>query len=124
MNKNAGQTLVATMVVLVIICILAGVYLVGSGGNSTQKGGRPDGKGQTLVGRAIYRAKDEVCREHLIQVRQSLEISWTTDEAYPQTIQETRLGEDFYRCAIGKEPYEYDPQTGKVKCKHLGHEKY
>lgn len=122
MKKNAGQTLVATMVVLVIICILAGVYFVGTG-NST-KSARPDGKGQTLVGQAIYKARDEVCRSNINQVRQSLQIAWTTDEAYPATIQETRLGEDFYKCPLGKEPYDYDPQTGQVRCKHPGHEKF
>lgn len=122
MKKNAGQTLVATMVVLVIICILAGVYFVGGSGSSTA--GRPDGKGQTIVGRAMYRAKDEACRSNLNQVRQALQIAWTTDEAYPPTLADTKLGQDFYECAIGGEPYKYTPETGEVKCEHPGHEKF
>ncbi len=109
------------MVVLVIICILAGVYFVGgSGGGST----RADGKGKTIVGGAIYRARDEVCRSNLNQVRQAVQLKWTTDDAYPATLDETRIGQDFYQCAIGKEHYEYDASTGKVKCVHPGHEKY
>jgi hypothetical protein len=30
----------------------------------------------------------------------------------------------YAQCPVGKEPYEYDEETGKVKCVHLGHEKY
>lgn len=122
MRKDSGQTLVATMVVLVIICVLAGVYFVGGSGTST-KGSRPDGNGKTLVGRAIYRARDEVCRSDLNQLRQSIQIN-STEDSFPASLEDTKLGPDFYRCPIGKEPYEYNPQTGEVKCKHPGHEKY
>jgi len=43
----------------------------------------------------------------------------------PKTLAEVRgLGNDMKQCPIGKEPYEYDPATGKVHCPHPGHEKY
>lgn len=121
MKRNSGQTLIATMVVLVIICILAAVYFVGTGGGGST---RADGKAQTVIGGAIYAAKDEVCRSNLGQVRSSLQITWTTDDRYPGNLQETRLPPEFYKCPVGGEPYEYEPQTGLVKCVHPGHGKY
>ena len=106
------------MIVLVIICIMAVVYFVGSGESK-----RADKKGSTTVGAAILAAHDTECIEHLRQLRQSLQIAGTSGD-YPQTLEETNLGEEFYKCPLGGERYEYDPSTGKVKCPHPGHGKY
>ena len=109
------------MIVLVIICILAAVYFVGTGPNTSP---RADGMGKTVIGGTILYAKDATCRTNLNQLRTSLQAAWTTDEAYPATLEGTKLGPDFYRCPVGGEAYEYDPSTGKVTCPHVGHRKY
>lgn len=116
-----GQTLVATLIVLAIIAILAVVLLRGTGGGEST---RADGRGTTVVGAVKAQAEDTVCMQYLNQIRQSIAVYQTTDDGYPATLQDTRLGETFYRCPMGKEPYAYDPSTGKVSCRHPGHEKY
>ncbi len=121
-----GQTLVATLIVIAIIGVLAVVLLKGSGAFGGKGGSsRADGKGTTVLGAAKLKAVDTACRSNLGQVRLAIQVYQSTnDEAVPATIQETRIGNDFYRCPLGKEPYDYDPATGKVSCPHPGHGKY
>jgi hypothetical protein len=116
---------VATLVVIAIIGILAVVMLKGSGAFGGQTGSpRKDGKGQTIIGQTTYRAKDEVCRSNLGQVRMSIQVNTDSEENHPATLQELKLPAEFSYCPIGKEPYVYDPSSGKVSCPHPGHENY
>ena len=87
---------------------------------------RKDGKGLTVPGRVALAAKDDVCKSNLEQIRASISIAYSSsgDSAYPASLEETKLGNDFYKCPIGKEAYTYDPQTGQVHCPHKGHEGY
>lgn len=118
-----GQTLVATLIVIVIIAMLSVVLLTGSLGGGTSH--RKDGLGTTIPGAVKMAAKDDVCRSNLNQVRLGVQVARTNaDDTPPATIEETKLGSDFYKCPIGKEPYAYDPATGEVRCVHPGHEKY
>ncbi len=124
--RRRGQTLVASMIVLVIIMILAVVMLKGSGtfGKPGEKSARPDGKGHTIIGLTKYAAKDDVCRSNLGQVRESIQINSTTEDTPPASLKDLKLPAEFSSCPVGHEPYVYDPQTGQVHCPHLGHEKY
>lgn len=120
--------LIGLIVTMAIILVLTVFFLKGPSMFSTSGGGssRKDGMGTTIPGAARAKAFDDVCMSNLKQVRMSISISHDSngDEGYPATIEETRLGKDFYRCPLGHEPYSYDPQTGTVKCVHPGHEKY
>lgn len=124
--RNRGNSLIAILVTVAIIILLTIVFTVGSGALTGKQGSsRPDGNGKTLVGKSLYRARDEVCRSNLNQVRQSISIIMDpTENTFPDSIEETKLGDDFYKCPIGKEPYVYDKTTGQVHCVHPGHEKY
>jgi hypothetical protein len=126
MNLKRGQTLVASLIVIAIVCVLAVVLMQGSGVFS--KGGpqssRPDGLGKTVVSATKYAAKDDVCRSNLNQVRQSITINTTTDDQFPSSLADLKLGSQFAECPVGHEPYLYDPSTGQVSCPHAGHEKY
>jgi Tfp pilus assembly protein PilE len=126
MKNQRGQTLVATLIVIVIMCVLGVVLLQGSGAFSKDgpKSSRADGLGKTTVSSVKYAAKDDVCRSNLNQVRSSITINTSTDDEYPATIEDTRLGSSFYECPIGHEKYLYDPSSGKVSCPHAGHESY
>lgn len=114
------------LVSAVVLIALGLTFAVGSG-IFGQKGTaeRKDGNGKTLVGKSLYAAKDDVCINYLGQLRQSIQIaSDPVENTFPETIQETKLGDQFYSCPVGHEPYVYDPKTGKVQCVHPGHEKY
>lgn len=126
MKLQRGQTLVASLVVIAIIAILAAVVFKGSGAFGSKGSPRADGRGTTVPGLVKAKAEDTVCRSNIDQLRTSLSIAHDSggDDAWPQTLEETRLGKAFYQCPMGKEPYSYDPQTGAVHCVHPGHEKY
>ena len=126
-TRRSGQTLVATLITIAIILVLVVVLFKGSGafGLGKQASARPDGKGTTIIGQVMYDAKDDVCRSNLGQVRAAIQVyESTNDDKPPETLQETKIGSDFYRCPVGHEPYQYDPVTGLVHCIHPGHDKY
>ncbi|HRK20608.1 MAG TPA: type II secretion system protein [Fimbriimonadaceae bacterium] len=120
-RTQRGQTLVASLIVVAIICILAVVMLKGTFGES--KSSRPDGRGTTIPGAVMAKAQDTECKQYLQQVRMSIQVTQTSTDAFPATIEETNLGSTFYECPLGGEKYQYDPSTGKVTCPHPGHEK-
>lgn len=126
--NSRGNTLVGMLVTMAIIAVLAVGMFYGSG--MLKQGGptspRKDGKGTTVPGLVKLEAKDTVCRSNLGQLRMAIEIAHTNsgEESFPTTIEETRLGSDFYKCPVGGEGYQYDPATGLVTCPHPGHEKY
>ena len=122
--RRSGFTLVAILVVVAIIAILVVVFY-GKGAGGTAKTERPDGKGETIIGKSLYAAKDDVCASDLGNLRASIAINTDPVEGtHPATLQDTKLGSQFYKCPVGGEPYEYDPKTGKVHCPHKGHESY
>lgn len=129
MNRHtAGHSLIGMLVAIAVLMFVMLVYINGGFGSLTgQSEGspRPDGKGETIVGRSLYRAKDGVCMSNIRQMRTSIQIvTDPVDGKRPQTLQETRLGDSFYKCPVGNEDYLYDPITGKVSCPHPGHENY
>jgi len=127
MKNQRGQTLVATLIVIAIMCVLAVVLLKGSGafaGAGANQSPRKDGKGTTTVGLVKYAAKDDVCRSNIGQVRMAIQIATNTDEQHPATIKELKLPAEFSFCPVGKELYVYDQASGTVRCVHPGHEKY
>lgn len=121
-----GFSLIEVLAVMAIIAVLAVGATVGMRAFGDSKSARPDGKGQTVIGQTLYRARDEVCRSNLGQVRQMVYVQSTGgEEGYPTAITDLRgLPKDFTVCPIGKEPYRYDPAVGSVACPHPGHEKY
>lgn len=125
MNRRRANTLIGLMVAMAIV-ILATLFFVTGGkmlGGKVEE--RPDGKGETMIGKSIYRAKDTQCRSNLGQMRQGIGIATDpVENTFPQSLEETRLGATFYKCPVGGEAYVYDPATGLVSCPHAGHEKY
>lgn len=125
-TRRAGQTLAATLIVVAIIAILAAVYFLPMGGKST----RADGKGTTTVGASMYKAKDNVCKSNLGQVRQLIYVQTQTNgddqpEMPASLDQVAGISPSFQVCPVGGERYEYRPDTErKVECPHPGHEKY
>ena len=126
MKLQRGQTLVATLIVIVIMCVLAVVLLQGSGAFSKEgaQSSRKDGLGKTTVSAVKYAAKDDVCRSNLNQVRSSITINTSTDDEYPTSLYDLKLPASFSECPVGHDKYIYDSTSGKVTCPHPGHEAY
>ena len=127
MTKQKGQTMIASMIVIAIILILAVILLRGyTGGHLGGASPRQDKLGHTIPGLATLSAKDDVCRNNLSQDRSAIQIAHTAngDEGYPATLDDLKLGHDFYYCPVGHERYDYDAATGQIHCPHPGHEKY
>ena len=123
----------ATLITIALMAMLGVVLMTGSftgsSGVTQQKGtpGKPGSysKSTTIPGRVRDRAKDYVCQSNIVQLRQSIAVYQTTaDDTPPTTLEDTKLGSQFYRCPVGKEPYAYDQATGKVRCVHPGHENF
>ncbi len=124
--RRRGQTLVATLVVIAIMGVLAVALLRPWAVGGTAKPARADGKGNTVPGLVKLKADDTVCQSNLSQVRSFIQIARTNaDDQPPASLSEIQgLPKDFMACPLGKEPYQYDPTTGTVRCVHPGHEKY
>lgn len=120
--KRGGFTIIATLITVAIICILMVVMMQGMG--DSVPAARPDGRGKTIPGAAKAQAEDQVCLSNLSQVRQGIQIAMVGTDTPPPTIEDARIGQQFYSCPLGHEPYKYDPQTGRVQCVHPGHENY
>lgn len=116
--KSRGFTLVSTLVTLVILLGLAVFFLRGTGAGSP----RADGLGKTVPGAVRAKALDTECQNQLSQIRQSILVYTSMGEdPNPDSLSQLPLGSSLERCPVGKEPYVYDPATGKVRCVHPGH---
>jgi hypothetical protein len=123
--KNRGNSLVGVLVAVFILVLAAAYFATGGKALGGEVKERADGKGETMIGRSLYRGKDAVCMSNMQQVRSGINIATDqVDGTFPASIEDTRLGSQFYQCPVGGEKYEYDPATGIVKCPHKGHEKY
>ena len=118
MNRSRGQTLVASLVVIAIICILVVVMFKGDGTNKP----KADGRGQTVLGNAKATAEDSACKSNLSQMRQLIDVQKSTDDEYrPTRATEVPGASSVAKCPVGKEEYVIDATTSAVKCPHPGH---
>ncbi len=124
LQRQRGNTLANIMISLVIIAILAGGVMFGTGSFGPGKSSRKDGKGTTVLGATKAKAQDTVCQSNLSQIRQIVEVQKTLDEPLPATIAELPSAKSLTNCPIGKEAYQFDSASGAVRCPHPGHEAY
>ncbi|MFN7172560.1 MAG: prepilin-type N-terminal cleavage/methylation domain-containing protein [Fimbriimonadaceae bacterium] len=120
--KTRAFALIELLIVIVIIALLVTAFSTGGfglfGGDGEKKGA-PQIVRESAIG--------VECQNNIRSVRQAIEMAKLNDIdsfAPPQTLEETRLGSNFYICPVGKQPYVYNPSTGQVSCTHPGHEKH
>jgi competence protein ComGC len=121
MKNLRGQTLVASLVVIAIICVLLVVFMKGDG---TTKA-KADGRGKTVLGNAKATAEDSVCKSNLSQTRQLFQMQKDSDDEFrPTSVADIPGAKSVAFCPVGKEPYLLEIETGAIKCPHPGHGKY
>ena len=107
-------SLIEMLVVIVIIAVIAAVMMPRIAGHGRTK----DGKATT----PMSKARDTECLMNLTQVKQGIEVFKATAEGTPpQSLDDLKLPKELLSCAVSKQPYQYDPQTGAVRCTFPGH---
>ncbi len=125
MDRTRGNSLVGILVAVAVLILAVLFFTTGGKFMGGQAAERADGKGETIIGKGIYRGKDATCMSNIQQLRGAISIATDqVENTFPQELEETKIGAQFYSCPVGGERYEYDPTTGTVKCPHKGHEKY
>jgi hypothetical protein len=117
-GRRGSWTLIELLVVTVILIALAAWLLpryLGSG---------PGAPGRPTVQAPIQRAHGVECINNLRQVRQAITMAQQTEERFPANLQELRLPREMYACPVSKQPYFYDPRTGRVGCPYPPHRSY
>jgi prepilin-type N-terminal cleavage/methylation domain-containing protein len=114
-NRRAFS-LVEILVVVVIIMILAAIML------PRYLGGAKNAAGQKTAS-PMQRAKGVDCANNLSQIRLAYQAQTIgDDENKPRSLAELRgPSPSMLACPVGKEPYQFDPATGAVRCVHPGH---
>lgn len=116
---RSGFSLIEILVVIVVLMLLAGVTYsayIGSSGKANKKSYGPKAQAKTVV-----------CKNDLYQIRLAVDMARQSDEEgkYPAALTELKgLPQEMLACPDGKEPYQYDPNTGQVHCVHPGHENF
>ncbi|MDD4559077.1 MAG: hypothetical protein PHX89_09130 [bacterium] len=117
---QAGLTFIGILVSIAILLLLLRYFVFPIGTTSAVKTSLPD--------EGLKRGEGVVCMQNLRSVRQSIE-AWKVgnDGENPLSfdqLPEYRRTPEIFVCAVGKEAYLYDAQTGTVKCPHPGHGSY
>ncbi|MCS7208594.1 MAG: hypothetical protein NZ874_03390 [Fimbriimonadales bacterium] len=120
--------LVGVLVSVAILGVLVVVWLYyGTGGT-----GRGEGAAQppsavppaSRVGEVRQAAESVECRINLSQIRAALQMRTTTEDTRPASLQELGLPATMLTCPVSGQPYQYDPNTGQVRCPTQGHASY
>jgi prepilin-type N-terminal cleavage/methylation domain-containing protein len=114
-----GMSLVEILIVVCIIAVLGSLLL------SRVIGGGKDKYGNTIQS-PMTKAKGTECLSNLNQWRQAYKMATMTgEEEKPRTLQEFGRGfpTSMYKCPVGKQPIQFDPQTGRIWCSTPGHER-
>ena len=117
-HRRLAFSLVEMLVVIVIIVVLAAVLMP-----------RIAGHGRTKEGKAttpLSKTHDTECMVNIRQVRQGIETikAGDPDSKPPGSLEELRFPRELTHCAVSKEAYIYDPQTGEVHCPFPAHKSY
>ena len=118
---DRGFVLIEILVVLVVLVALAAIYF-----GVRKKPGevKPafEGEAQTTLGKSLQKAEGVGCQTNLSQLRQMLQMEWTTNSQDPAALNSS--GGVPLKCPVSGYDYHYDPQSGRVWCVTPGHEKY
>jgi prepilin-type N-terminal cleavage/methylation domain-containing protein len=118
--KKLGFSLVELLVVVTMLSVIGGgmaFFYLGKAKKDPVTG--------KVTHTPMSRSKLTVCNSNLQQVRTGLQMQKDMDEEekYPESLAVLKFPSEVLACPEGKEPYQYDPNSGQVQCIHVGHEK-
>jgi hypothetical protein len=133
-DERGSWTLVGLLVAvaagIVIMFVVLLPHINSGGGTATGaraqkeglvKPGGPSGQSRTLVGASLDKGKETACMSNLRGIRQMITYYKTSGDPLPATLQDMKLGSAAF-CPVNHQLYQYDPNTGAVRCLTPGHE--
>lgn len=113
--------LVGVLVSIAILAVLLMVWLYYGTGSSGANSAQPPA---SRVGEVRQAAESVECRNNLSQIRAAIQMRTTTEETYPASLQELGFPMTMLSCPVSGQAYQYDPNTGQVRCPTPGHRSY
>ena len=127
MKARRGFALIELVVVLLLILVGMGAYFGLRGKMKAApgelKGERSTSGVESIPLRAMQKAESLACKSNLQQLRQSIQMDADSSGQYPARIDQGAMA-SISTCPDTKQPYSYDPRTGRVWCTTPGHERY
>jgi hypothetical protein len=114
--------MIGVMVAVAIVAVLVALWFYyGTGGQSGTATGAPPVSRVTETRQA---AQSVECRNNLNQIRAAIQMRQGADESLPTSLKELGLPDSMLVCPVSGQPYQYDPNTGSVRCPTPGHGSY
>jgi prepilin-type N-terminal cleavage/methylation domain-containing protein len=113
-----GWSLIELLIVVVVLAALGAWLLPGYLGSGKQSVGR------TTIQAPIERAHGVECMENLRSVRAAITMAQQTEERFPASLNDLKLGRSILSCPVSKQPYVYNSSTGQVGCAYPPHRSY
>ena len=124
--RRGQATMIGLLVAMVLMLMLAaalwGPALPGKRPATGSSESPESGPAQTVLGKSLQQANGVECRNNLQQIRTSLRMDYGTEGRIPAQL--APVGGVPLQCPVSGQPYQYDPQTGQVRCPTPGHERY
>ncbi|MHB9130092.1 MAG: type II secretion system protein [Armatimonadota bacterium] len=132
-SRGFGSLIEILIVAVIILCgaalymgMMRGTTSATNAINNNDLGGPASAGGpQSIPARTIQKAHSMECQNNVRQLRQLIEMSKSDSEngtIYPSSLSNMPEAAKISKCPVGREPYQYDPTTGKIHCVHPGHE--
>lgn len=123
LGRRTGAMLIELLIVVLIIGLLAGGYFMWYGPKHAKGHKKPGalpsaveaGTSGAVMGQALQKAKSVQCMNNLNQLREAIQIYVSDQGTYPPNLAALNLP-NMTHCPVSGVPYQYDPQTGVVKC--------
>jgi hypothetical protein len=121
-GRRGSWTLIEIVVVMAILVALAAWLLPRYLGSAGQ--GMP---GRNPIQAPIQRAQGVDCSNNLQQIRYAITMAQQTNERFPASLNEVTssgISREMLVCPVSKQPYLYDPNTGRVGCPYPPHRSF
>jgi hypothetical protein len=124
---SRGLSLVGLLVSVAVVLVLFAVVYGTLGQRRPQPLPSRPGGPETRLGQSLEKGQEVACRNNLRQIRDALqmEADASEDGSRPASLgalaQKYALPGEMLACPVSRQPYQYDPASGTVRCATPGH---